>query len=735
MKKLCFIGLVFLCAACVSAKSISIPITGSWKYAFGDSSSWADPAFNDSNWKSVEVPCKLPITEGDGWLWIRRTLTVPEALKGQPVYLNMGKSPSDMEIYINGDLFETYGKISSSTFINQNISTMKIIPQSFIHDGTVFIAYRIWTPRSYFSFEDVEFGNSEAAATVMRIKNVFNKDLFIIFAVLCGFIFIYYIFVFLQNTKKMHALWYALTLFCSTVYYFNMGTATHLLPYNIAQSIGRASLVASLCFFYYFAKLFTGYKIKRIEYIIVSSIIIIFYLVFLIMANNSYAVNTLLNIGLGVVITFMTIGGVIFIRAAIKKQPDMIPILIFFFVGMICGIHDSIMQFLNIKPFVYLQGFAFFSNNLGLFIALARQSARTSVELQALVDTTTSQSNKLVVLIENTRLLASDTSNIASALEKSVENIVASSTQTFDRVHNIFDAITNQKTTLRNATNTVTNLMKSLRTTNENLENEAESITKTADGTAMLIEGFSAVGQGISGAAGFAEKLNQFAKTGAENMHKLSAMMENVQSSSHEILSVVNVLDDFAARTNLLAMNASIEAAHAGTAGKGFAVVANEIKSLAAASSTQAGKIGEIVVEINRLITESATLTGAVNASFKSMSQEAGTTASHVQNAADEMQRQQTESQRIIREVNMLSHAASDMKKAFVEQSTYSEQVVNVMGDLAHVSDTVSNAATEINKGTEDLSVQIDKLRSLAEQAEQTTTHLISIMNTSSGAV
>ena len=100
MKKLCFIGLVFLCAACVSAKSISIPITGSWKYAFGDSSSWADPAFNDSNWKSVEVPCKLPITEGDGWLWIRRTLTVPEALKGQPVYLNMGKSPSDMEIYM-----------------------------------------------------------------------------------------------------------------------------------------------------------------------------------------------------------------------------------------------------------------------------------------------------------------------------------------------------------------------------------------------------------------------------------------------------------------------------------------------------------------------------------------------------------------------------------------------------------------------------------------------------------
>ncbi|MBQ9494763.1 MAG: hypothetical protein IJR50_03895 [Treponema sp.] len=737
LKKNVFLtGIVFLWSACVFSQSISVPQNGQWKYAFGDNSAWAQPDFDDSNWNTVEMPCKFPVTEDSGYLWLRKTLTVPDSLRGRDVYLVMGKSMSTMEIYLDGNLFETYGEMNVAQLISKNYSQVKVVPHSFIHDGTLSIAYRIWTPCSYFSLEEVELCNQQRAGVVMRIRNVFNKDLFLVFAALCTFVFLYYFFTFLHNTKDMPSLWYSLSLISSAIYFFYMGTTRHLLAYNIAQSIARANLVVSLLFFYFFAKSFTAHKTTKIEYGICTVLIAVFHLGFLISAGNLYASDMLLNIGLGIVITFMIAGGVIFIKAFLKKQHDMIPILFFFFCGMMCGTYDSIMQIRGITPAVHLQGFSFFLNNVGLFIALAARTARTHEKMHALVDTTTAQSNRLIVLVENVRLLAKDTSSMASTLQHSVENVVTSSTQTLDRVHDIFGAITNQKKTLGNATNIITSLVNSLQTTNKNLENEAESITKTAEGTTVLIEGFSAVGQGISGAALFAEKLNQFAKTGAETMHRLSAMMEKVQDSSHEILSVVNVLDDFAARTNLLAMNASIEAAHAGTAGKGFAVVANEIKSLAAASGVQAGKIGEIVADINRLIDESATLTGSVNSSFKNMRQEAGTTVSHVQNAADEMQRQQLESQRIIREVNMLSHTASDMKKAFVEQSGYSEQVAGVMTNLADVSESVDAAANEIIKGTEDLSVQIERLRTVADQADKTAAHLVSLLNAPShGAV
>lgn len=708
-------------------RGVSFPITGNWKYKTGDNMAWAEPDFDDSKWDQTELPKRIKLKEGGSYIWIRRTLHIPSAFKNADFYMSFGKSPSSMEIYINGELFHTKGDATNSRKIDLSMDA-RLVPKSYIKDDTIFVAYRIFTTRSYLSFEDASFCNKRYLESSVVIANFFNKTLFLIFAGICTFLGFYQIMIFVKNTRDISSWHFSIMLFLTSIYFFNIGTSVHLFSYNIAQAVSRVCFVASLLFFYYFAREFTGGTLKSVERVIGYGLLVLYAIAYALTVNKNLLSNVVFNASLGFVFTSMTFGMVFFVRGLLKRQPGMMVVIVFFLLGVICAMHDIVKQIFGIKTFIYLQGFAFFLNNIGLFIAIAQHNASMTLSLNHLVNTTTSQSSRLVTLIENASSLANDTSSMSQTLEGAVQNVVASSNQALERVNNISTSISNQQTTLSDTTVVVSNLVRALNNANSSIEKAANSISSTADKTSGLIKGFSAVGQGISGAAGFAKTLNKFASQGAQNMKNLSDTMEKVQESSHEILSVVKVLDDFAARTNLLAMNASIEAAHAGTAGKGFAIVANEIKSLAAASSAQAGKISDIIQEIKMLIEESVSLSDSVNDSFVSIEQEASTTAEHVQNAADEMAIQQRESQSIMQEMDALSNVALNIKRSITEQSEYSEKVVGSLTDLTSASEVVESSAREIFDGITTLTEQVDVLKNLANQAEKSSSNLATVI-------
>ncbi len=173
----------------------------------------------------------------------------------------------------------------------------------------------------------------------------------------------------------------------------------------------------------------------------------------------------------------------------------------------------------------------------------------------------------------------------------------------------------------------------------ESSEGILESMDDVSGVVAHFTEGTGRVGGLISDAVRSADEarlLSAEAKTTIEELTEQSA----------QITTLVQLIDDIAARTNLLALNASIEAARAGEAGKGFAVVANEVKELAYTTRSATDKISAMTEEIQSKMMESETRMDAVIAKVQlvtenqhQISQEMGEqneSASHMQTRMDE---------------------------------------------------------------------------------------------------
>ena len=299
-----------------------------------------------------------------------------------------------------------------------------------------------------------------------------------------------------------------------------------------------------------------------------------------------------------------------------------------------------------------------------------------------------------------------------------------------DEIHRVSQTVSSQSEELTQSANEVKIGTTQIATTMEDLAYGSESQANNASTLSTAMESFvSRVMDANENGTYIHQSSNEvlaMTSTGREAMNSSSEQMkvidkivhdavvnvEGLDKHTQEISQLVAVIQGIAAQTNLLALNAAIEAARAGEHGKGFAVVADEVRTLAEQSSLSVTNITEIV---NKIQNESSSVTSSLQEGYKeveegtnqikrtgetfnNISESVTEMVSRIQTISDDLQNISATSQEMSGSIEEIAAITEQSAAGVQETSASSEQASSAMEEIANNSSDLANLAEELNK-------------------------------------
>ena len=231
-----------------------------------------------------------------------------------------------------------------------------------------------------------------------------------------------------------------------------------------------------------------------------------------------------------------------------------------------------------------------------------------------------------------------------------------------------------------------------------------EDLARSAEGqrsrTEQLASAITQLSASIEQVASHAEHSLQVARSAADSAlagakvgEETAEAMAEVRSRAEQMASAIQVIREIANQTNLLSLNAAIEAAKAGELGKGFAVVAEEVRKLADRCEASAQEVEGLITASQAAIDRGTTRVGSVVAQLKRISEEAKRSAESVIAIASTSGEQAKTAEEVARVVTEVSTEVTRSASATVELASSSQEVARTASDLARIADDLRSQA------------------------------------------
>jgi methyl-accepting chemotaxis protein len=258
-----------------------------------------------------------------------------------------------------------------------------------------------------------------------------------------------------------------------------------------------------------------------------------------------------------------------------------------------------------------------------------------------------------------------------------------------------------------------------IRQLNLQIERQSHEISHASSTVEELLANLSSITAHIGRLGEFIRELNSTSDHGRETVAIMREAIKLVSERSSGMAETNSIIKDIASQTNLLAMNAAIEAAHAGESGKGFAVVADEIRKLAEMASQQSQEVARSLEEMGKAIAaiqESGQNTGDSLESILSIVAQVSRMEAEIRSSLDE---QNTGSGEILDALKMMRAATAEVQAGSQAIAANREGLAARVGAVRDLASTIGTGLEEIAAGTGEINKAISNVDGLAQRNKE----------------
>jgi len=318
---------------------------------------------------------------------------------------------------------------------------------------------------------------------------------------------------------------------------------------------------------------------------------------------------------------------------------------------------------------------------------------------------------KLITSIKEQTSVLSDTGN---ELASNMTQTAAAMNQITANIQNIKGQVDNQNSSVSETNANMEQITANIDRLNGYVEKQTANVSQSSSAIEEMLANIKSVTQTLVKNGESVNELTSASEIGRVCLQEAVEDIQEIARESEGLLKINKVMKDIASQTNLLSMNAAIEAAHAGPAGKGFAVVADEIRKLAESSNDQSKIISATLKKIKDSIDKVSESTVNTLARFETISTDVKTVSEQEGIIRNAMEEQNEGSKNILEAVGNLNEITGQVKEESLRMIMNSREVISESRNLDNVTHEIKGGVSEMAAGAEQVNTAVNKINEIS---------------------